>query len=55
MNEEITKQQFEDAVKHILLREVRKENLEKRTPSREELDQKWKLEGNMERWELKKM
>ncbi len=54
-NEEVTRKQFEDAAKDILLREVRKENLEKRMPTRVELNQKWKLEGSAQGWELKKM
>ncbi len=41
----ITKDEFEDAVKQILLsRPEKRELLEKRMPTREELKKKWKLE-----------
>lgn len=41
----ITKDEFEDAVKQILLSSLeKKEPLEKRMPTRKELEKKWKLE-----------
>lgn len=44
-HEEVTKEEFDEAVKGVLLHTLnRKENLEKRMPTREELDKKWKLE-----------
>ena len=44
-HEKITKDEFEDAVKQILLSPIgKKELLEKRMPTREELERKWKLE-----------
>ena len=45
MTKQVSKDEFEDAVKQILLSSPeKKELLEKRMPSREELEQKWKLE-----------
>lgn len=44
-HEEVTKEEYEDAVKGVLLHTLmKKENLEKRMPTREELEKKWKLE-----------
>ena len=44
-HEKITKDEFKDAVKQILLSSPeKKELLEKRMPTREELEKKWKLE-----------
>ena len=45
MTKEASKDEFEDAVKKILLSSPeKKELLEKRMPTREELEKKWKLE-----------
>ena len=44
-HKEVLKDEFEDAVKKILLSNPEKKKLiEKRMPIREELEQKWKLE-----------
>ena len=45
MTKQVSKDEFEDAVKQILLSSPeKKELLEKRMPTREELEKKWKLE-----------
>lgn len=44
-HEEVTNEEFDEAVKGVLLHTLmKKENLEKRMPTREELEKKWKLE-----------
>ena len=44
-HEKVTKEEFDEAVKGVLLHTLmKKDNLEKRMPTREELDKKWKLE-----------
>ena len=44
-HKEVTKEEFDEAVKGVLLHTLmKKEPLEKRMPTREELDKKWKLE-----------
>lgn len=41
----VTKEEFDEAVKGVLLHTLmKKDNLEKRMPTREELEKKWKLE-----------
>ena len=43
-HEEVTKEEFDEAVKAVLLHTLmKKEPLEKRMPTREELEKKWRL------------